>query len=293
MNCYNSDRFLYEAIDSIYNQTYNNWEIIFWDNRSTDRSPIIAKSYDDRLKYYLSENMTNLGEARNLAMNKAKGKYIAFLDCDDLFLIDKLKTQVEFMEKNDLVFSYGSSIIINETGTEIKRIMVKNYSGYIFNSLLKHYEIAMQSVMIKRDIIDNENFRFNKNLIYSPDYNLFMNIAAKYEIGVIKTPIIKYRLVSGSLSDQTTSIASSEMKHTLNQLSEKFPELKKIYKKEFKSAFNKSQYYSAVSDIYQMDRKLARDKLIPIIFSHYAYFILYLLLFFPIPEKYILKILGR
>ena len=70
MNCYNGAKFLEEAIDSIYTQTYSNWEIVFWDNASTDDSASIAKSYDDRLKYHLALETTPLGEARDLALKK-------------------------------------------------------------------------------------------------------------------------------------------------------------------------------------------------------------------------------
>ena len=91
INCYNGEKYLREAIDSIYSQTYVNWEIIFWDNCSTDRSAEIAKSFDHRLRYYCTVDTTPLGAARNLAIKKTKGKYIAFLDCDDLYLPEKLE----------------------------------------------------------------------------------------------------------------------------------------------------------------------------------------------------------
>ena len=83
MNCYNCAKYLEEAIDSIYAQSYDNWEIIFWDNCSTDNSALIAKSYDSKLKYFLAKEHTALGRARNLAIKEAKGGYIAFLDSDD------------------------------------------------------------------------------------------------------------------------------------------------------------------------------------------------------------------
>ena len=79
MNCYNGQRFLKEAIDSVYQQDYEDWEIIFWDNASEDDSAKIAKSYDKKLKYFLAPSNTSLGEARNIALQKAHGKYIAFL----------------------------------------------------------------------------------------------------------------------------------------------------------------------------------------------------------------------
>ena len=95
VNCYNGEQFLKEAINSIYTQTYSNWEIIFWDNVSTDDSATIAQSYDKRLKYHLAHQTTPLGKARALAAGKARGKYLAFLDCDDLWLDSKLENQIE------------------------------------------------------------------------------------------------------------------------------------------------------------------------------------------------------
>jgi glycosyltransferase involved in cell wall biosynthesis len=125
MNCYNSDRFLREAIESVYKQTYPNWEIIFWDNASTDDSANIAKSYDDRIKYHLAPETTPLGEARNLALKKASGEYIAFLDCDDVYMADKLEQQVGLMQSKGYVMCYGSVAIIDENGKLIKKDIVK------------------------------------------------------------------------------------------------------------------------------------------------------------------------
>ena len=114
INCYNGEKYLNEAIDSIINQTYTNWEVIFWDNCSTDNSALIAKNYDERLKYFHVEKTSPLGKARNFALKKASGNYVAFLDCDDLYLPDKLMIQLNLMQSKDAVLSYGSWIKINE-----------------------------------------------------------------------------------------------------------------------------------------------------------------------------------
>ena len=98
INCFNGERFLRTAIDSVYNQDFDDWEIIFWDNASTDDSALIAKSYGRQLKYYSNKKTTSLGKARNMALKMATGKYIAFLDCDDVFLPGKLRKQVSQME---------------------------------------------------------------------------------------------------------------------------------------------------------------------------------------------------
>ena len=84
MNCYNGEKYLREALVSILAQTYKNWELIFWDNQSTDKSVEIFKSYaDERLKYFYAPTHTLLYEARNYAIEKASGEFYAFIDVDD------------------------------------------------------------------------------------------------------------------------------------------------------------------------------------------------------------------
>ena len=150
MNCHNGERFLKEAIESVYKQTYSNWEIIFWDNASSDNSAKVAYSFDDKIKYFFAPNKTSLGEARNLAVSKSSAKYLAFLDVDDVYFPTKIEKQIQLMEGKNYVMSYGSGLTIDENGDEINRKTVKNKSGYVFDSLLKNYEIGMQSVMILR-----------------------------------------------------------------------------------------------------------------------------------------------
>ena len=293
MNCFNSGKHLQEAIDSVFSQSFNDWEIIFWDNLSTDDSASIAKSYDTRLRYFLATKHTELGVARNLALKKARGKYIGFLDCDDLFLRSKLSSQIAFMESNNYVMTYGSTIIIDEMGRELRKRNTKLNSGDIFGQLLIHYEISMQTVMIKRSLLIAENLNFDVSLKYSPDYNLFMKIASQYPVGVMKKAIGKYRLVQNSLSDKSLSIAGQEMKFTLDFIFESSEHLRNKYSNEFKVSYDKCHYYDAVAHLVNKDRERAHKELHPIIRARYEYLILYLLirLFFPI--AIILKILGR
>ena len=90
MNCYNGEKFLKKAIESIYAQTYQNWEILFVDNQSTDRSLEVAKSFDERLRIIPTPEFMNLGQAREFGLGHATGEYLAFLDVDDLWLPQKL-----------------------------------------------------------------------------------------------------------------------------------------------------------------------------------------------------------
>jgi len=293
MNCYNSDKYLQEAIDSVYTQSYSNWEIVFWDNASTDNSAGIVKSYDERIKYYLAPETTPLGEARNLALKKASGEYIAFLDCDDVYMADKLEQQVGLMQSKGYVMCYGSVAIIDENGKLIKKDIVKNKSGNVFSGLLRRYEINMQTVMLKKDFVVSNQLSFNTDMSYCPDHNLFMTIASKADVGVITAIVAKYRIVSNSLSKKTIDIAPQEYRLTLDEISKSNPALRQQLSNDFDCAYNKVKYYEIVADIYNNKKKRARYKLRAILASKIEYFLLYLLLLMPISNKLILKLLGR
>jgi glycosyltransferase involved in cell wall biosynthesis len=293
MNCYNSDRFLNEAIDSIYAQTYPNWEIIFWDNASSDNSAAIARSYDERLKYFLAEKTTPLGEARNLALQKAKGKYIAFLDCDDLYLPDKLEKQVKLMDEGDFALCYGSAINIDKHGKEISRYSAQNDSGSNFALLLKHYDINMQSVMLRRQVLLQEGLSFNTSMQYCPDHNLFMGIASRHDIGVLPDFLVKYRILDDSLSKKTIAIASSEVRLTLDEIFTAQPDLKTRYSLEARSAYAKLHYYDAIASLYENNRRQARRDIKKIIWKRWEYFLIYLMFFAPLSDRQILRLLGR
>jgi len=293
MNCHNGDRFLRQAIESVYNQTHENWELIFWDNVSTDNSASIAKSYDDRIKYFLAEGKTSLGEARNLALERVNGKYVCFLDCDDLYFSEKLEKQVEMMEDKNFVLSYGSALIIDENNKEVRKFPAKNNSGYIFEELLNHYEINMQSVILRHSFLIDEKLNFLTSMQYCPDHNLFMQIASSNQVGVEQDYIVKYRILRNSLSTKTMNLAGSEVRLTLDRVIEISPDLQHRFKKQFELAYGKCDYYDAIAAIYDHDYRTARRLLRQLISLRYEYLVLYLVLFLPLPSKLVLKFLNR
>ena len=112
---YNGEAYLYESIKSVLSQTYANWELIFWDNRSNDKSAEIFKSYNDkRFKYYYAPQHTLLCEARNEAIKKSSGEFIAFLDTDDFWEKDKLELQIPLFKDLDVGVVYGNLYVVNE-----------------------------------------------------------------------------------------------------------------------------------------------------------------------------------
>ena len=135
MNYHNSEKYLKEAINSVYCQTYKNWEIIFWDNYSSDNSALIASQYDDKLKYFRSDNFTPLYTARNFAIDQSKGDAIAFLDCDDIWLPDKLIRQVEVLS-DEYPLIYGGYEVIDHLGNPKGIVEKEGSSGFITNFLI-------------------------------------------------------------------------------------------------------------------------------------------------------------
>ena len=156
MNCYNGARYLKEAIQSVYNQDYSNFEIIFWDNNSNDESAKIALDFDSRVKYFFNTTTTNLGSARNAAMKKATGDYISFLDTDDTYVQNKFEIQTSLMSDLNLMMSYGGIRFFKDDKTIWTR-NTKNTTGYLIKNLLQDYEIHMNTVMINRQLIISNN----------------------------------------------------------------------------------------------------------------------------------------
>ena len=133
MNCFNGEKYLKKSLESILDQTYQNWELIFWDNQSSDNSKEIYKSYEDpRFKYFFSDKHTNLHEARNLALDKAKGDFIAFLDTDDWWLSNKLEKQIPFFKNEEIKLVYGNCWIYKENSIRKKRIYSKKILPFCF-----------------------------------------------------------------------------------------------------------------------------------------------------------------
>lgn len=293
MNCYNGEKYLKEAIDSVYAQTYKNWKIIFWDNASTDDTPQIASSYDSRLKYFRADINTPLGPARNLALEKTTGTYVAFLDADDVYLPYTLKRQVELMESADYGLVYADTNIIDEDGRNIKRHKSRYNSGYILDNLLRRYDVSMCSVMIRKSVINEEGLRFGEELQYCPEHNLFMKIAAQHKVGVIHDPIVKYRWSSSSLSQKTRHLVSKEIEYTLDELQKLYPEAVNSCSEAMIKAREKLNYYDAVNLINKGDYPAARFALKPVIKSRWEFMLIYVILFLPIPKTWLLRMLNR
>lgn len=195
MNCYNSDTYLKEAIDSVLGQTYENWEIIFWDNNSTDKSPDILNGYNDnRIKYFKAAETSPLYNARNLALKQCTGDYVGFLDCDDVWVETKLAQQVE-LAVNGYDIIYGGYNTIDASGalrTEESQYLV---SGYITNSLFKRNSISIGCILIKRSLLKGIYFDSYYDLL--GDYDMWIRLSLSHQFVAVNS-VLEYSRQHGN-----------------------------------------------------------------------------------------------
>ena len=121
---YNAEKFIGETLKSVQNQTYQNWEMILFDDASKDETVKIISDFaekDSRIKLFKLEKNSGNGFARNIALEKAVGKYIAYLDADDLWFPNKLEKQIEFLKENNLHFTFSFYDCIDEEGNSLNR----------------------------------------------------------------------------------------------------------------------------------------------------------------------------
>lgn len=296
INCYNGEAFLREAMDSVFAQSYQNFEIIFWDNVSTDNSAIVAQSYGPKVKYFKAVENRPLGEARNYAMEKASGTYVSFIDCDDIWLPTKLQTQVALMETNqDYILSYGSVEEISIDGEHFRDVYTLYESGFILDKLLLQFDIHILSCMINMKLLRLSSLHFDPNITASEEYCLFMQLGSQYKIGVIREIIAKYRVHSNSLTSKSSERLGKERRYTLDKILSTNKQLYLKYQLEFNEAFARANYYDAKWHMQNGEHIKAFKKLLPVSTRSIRYFMLLVLTLMPIKvwEKVHLKFRNR
>lgn len=215
MNCFNGEKYLKKALESVICQTYENWEVIFWDNKSTDKSAEIFKSYNDnRLRYFSSDSHTQiLYKARNYALNKTKGNFIAFLDVDDWWLPYKLEKQIPLFKNEEVGLVYGNLWLHFEKSKKNKIYRKKKLpTGLIVDNLLNDYVIGSPTYVIRKELIDKHKYKFNENFHIIGDFDLNLRIAAKYKTDCIQDPVAFVRIHGKNESLLKRDMEISELK---------------------------------------------------------------------------------
>jgi glycosyltransferase involved in cell wall biosynthesis len=245
VNCYNGARYLREAMDSIVAQTYPEWEIVFWDNGSTDDSADIARSYGNRVRYFRATRTTPLGAARNLAIQQASGTYIAFLDCDDIWMPEMLTTLVSAMEEGPWAACYGGVVRIDAAGREIGTWLPPAREGLLLDALLMEFDINVPSVLVRRAALTETGLSFDPTIVASEEYCLFMQLAATRPFRSMPVPVARYRIHDGALTNRTIEKWADEREYTLQRIVDANPGIVSRHRKAFREAHARARYYRA------------------------------------------------
>ena len=197
INCFNGEKYLKECLNSVEKQDFDDYEVVFWDNNSTDDSRLIYQSFsDERFKYFNDYEHVNLYHARNKALKKTKGKFITFLDVDDLWYPFKLTQQIKTLEDNpDYGFCYSNFHYLDENKNKLKKAIRYNLpSGNIQNYLLKKYNVCISSLMFKQEIALENKLEFNHNYKMIGDLDFVLKFAGYTKgIGINKSLVIYRR----------------------------------------------------------------------------------------------------
>lgn len=203
---YNCAKFIGETIESVQAQTYKKWEMIIVDDCSTDNTKEIVALYeknDERIKYYCLEKNSGAAIARTEAMKIAQGEYMAFLDSDDIWVKDKLKKQLIFMQKNDVAFSCTEYEQIDEEGRSLNKV-IKTVPRVDYNRLLLDCPVGNSTVMYsvkKMGKYEVPNIRKrNDDALW-----LQMLKKEKYIYGM-QSVLMKYRIRSNSISSNKLKV---------------------------------------------------------------------------------------
>lgn len=228
MPCYNMERFIADTIRSVIDQTFDDWELLVVDDTSTDGTVELIKYFcenESRINLSVNAEHGSIANTRNNCIKQAKGRYLAFLDADDIWHPDKLQRQIRFMQERQVGFSYTSYDLIDEEGKTLgKTINVAgnlNYKDYLRNTI-----IGCSTVMLDTEIVGQvtvPDFRT------SEDTATWLDVLKKgYLAYAINEPLTSYRIRRKSASSNKLKAAA---------------DLWKVYRKHEKMSFFKTLCY--------------------------------------------------
>ncbi|UDM70621.1 glycosyltransferase family 2 protein [Vagococcus fluvialis] len=201
MPAFNSAQFISDAINSVINQSFSDWELIVINDGSTDETSEILNKFsskEKRIKIINFKKNLGIANARNIGLQQSAGKFIAFLDSDDFWSEDKLIKQLVFMKKKQCKFSFTDYYIVSEEKKVLTSVDNANIQTIDYKELLKTNRIGCLTVMLDRSIIHKQTFKDIKH----EDYDFWLTILNEDELLAFRIPekLAFYRKSKGSIS---------------------------------------------------------------------------------------------
>lgn len=205
--CFNREKYVREAIDSVLNQTYPNIELLAVNDGSTDSTPKILNDYQQNSYLQLLEHSGGINKGQsasiNLALKQARGQYIAILDSDDYWDLHKIEKQVQFLESNKTVgLVYGNGFAVNEQGKSLYKIYEEGHYEHSKPDrvLLDCYFLVPNNSLIRHSVLDQIG-GFDENMRAAQDHDMAIRIAEVTQLGYLDIPIFYYRRHPDSISN--------------------------------------------------------------------------------------------
>jgi glycosyltransferase involved in cell wall biosynthesis len=283
VNCLNGETYLREALDSIVAQRYRDWEIIFWDNASSDGSVAIAQSYGEQVRCFRGDRTVPLGRARNLALREARGDFLAFLDCDDVWLPGKLERQMPLFENGRVGLVFSDALIFNERG-DVKRMIgdrVVPCGRGAFGAFLSDYRVAMNTVVIRRSVLASFGEWFDERFTMMEDADLFTRIAHDWDVDYVEEPLAKWRMHWDSWSFRRRDLIPLEAEQLLTKYTALYPGFRSEYAAEVAVIQDRIEYETALVEWRRGARGAARRRLVPVCRRKARYWAAYAMSFGP------------
>lgn len=285
MNCLDGAKYLREALDSVYAQTFDDWEIVFWDNGSTDASAAIARSYGTKVRYFKSDLTEPLGCARNRALRKAEGSYLAFLDCDDLWLPRKLEKQVPLFANPSVGLVFCDTFTFNNAGYERQQFRWrKPPRGRLFADMLNGSFVAqIPGIVIRRDALHNLDEWFDDRFNIVEETDLFTRLAHDWNFDYVDEPLAKWRLHGESCSWKHQDQLPKELELMIDKLCALYPDCGTVFRKDVARMRARTEYHQALVDWKEGNRSAVRRRLRPFLNVERRLMIPFILSFLPYP----------
>jgi len=296
MSVYNAEKYLHEAIESILNQTFTEFEFIIVNDGSTDTSLKIIESYKDERIVIINQKNTGLPKALNKGIDKSKSNFIARMDADDISLSERLERQYAFLMGNPGCVIVGSNaILIDMNGNYIYTTSNKTSDNEIKKGL-PDTSLLHPSVMFKKNIFYSAG-KYCESMLKGQDYVLFNRMAKFGEFYNIKEPLIKYRAVPTAnsvkkkLGKRYSMIQQSAIRN--NKISGSDEIFLKSILKNRNTNDRLAQYYIYLAKKYLWNNykpELARKKLLLSFKINFSFWVIVLLILSFFPKKFVQKL---
>lgn len=226
MTTYNREGFLSEAILSVLNQTYQNWELIILDDASTDNTAGVAGAFcvrDSRIKCLPSPINLGIAKNRNRGFAVAKGKYIAVLDSDDMWIdYNKLEKQVQFLEANPLYVVVGTNVkVIDSEGTKIGNINYQTEDERIRSNMLVRNQFTHSSVLIRASALVDKFY--NPSFPIWEDYELLLRLGLSGKFANLPQSMTAYRKHNSNISGANKRLGAKAHLQVIKQHKNNYP----------------------------------------------------------------------